>query len=69
MKGRLLYIVGTNAFLMEAGDSLFFHAEIPHRWQNQGDEPVEALFILCRDELPSPADNTEQDTNCPHFDA
>jgi transcriptional regulator with XRE-family HTH domain len=47
LRGQLLYIVETRAFLLEPGDSLMFDSTRPHRWQNAGDETVEALLIIC----------------------
>jgi transcriptional regulator with XRE-family HTH domain len=47
LRGQLLYIVGTRAYLLEPGDSLLFDASRPHRWQNAGAEVTEALVIIC----------------------
>ncbi|MBN1265205.1 MAG: cupin domain-containing protein [Anaerolineales bacterium] len=67
LKGRLLYIVGSNAFLMEPGDSLYFDAENPHSWQNRGSEPVEALLILCRVDTDQPQLHNDEDFSLQHF--
>jgi transcriptional regulator with XRE-family HTH domain len=50
LRGQLLYIVGTRAYLLEPGDSLLFDASRPHRWQNAGAETTEALVIICHSE-------------------
>ena len=67
LKGRLLYIVGSNAFLMEPGDSLYFHAENPHSWQNRGTGPVEALLIFCRVDTDQDALHDDEDITLQHF--
>ncbi|MGD2161477.1 MAG: helix-turn-helix domain-containing protein [Anaerolineales bacterium] len=50
LRGQLLYIVGTRAYLLEAGDSLLFDGSRPHRWQNAGAVTTEALLIICHTE-------------------
>lgn len=51
LRGQLLYLIDDSAFLLEPGDSLFFDAERPHRWQNSGTEVNEALLILCQHDV------------------
>lgn len=50
IKGQLLYLVKNRAYLLEPGDSLMIDASLPHRWQNAGNMPVEALIIIQREE-------------------
>jgi transcriptional regulator with XRE-family HTH domain len=50
LKGQLLYIVGTRAYLLEPGDSLLFDASRPHRWQNASVDTTEALVVICHSE-------------------
>lgn len=56
LEGNLTYIIDDQDFLLQPGDSLFFEAPLPHRWQNNGAEPVRSLFVL------SPADEKEPAT-------
>jgi transcriptional regulator with XRE-family HTH domain len=50
LQGQLLYVVETRAYLLEPGDSLLIDAMLPHRWQNAGVRPVEALLMISRRE-------------------
>jgi transcriptional regulator with XRE-family HTH domain len=50
LDGQLLYVVETRAYLLEPGDSLLIDAMLPHRWQNAGVRPVEALLMISRKE-------------------
>ncbi len=43
--GRLEIEVGTEKYILEAGDSLYFSSEIPHRWVNIGEEKISILWI------------------------
>ena len=36
LEGQLTYTIEEQTFLLEPGDSLFFEAHLPHRWQNNG---------------------------------
>ena len=56
LKGRLLYTIEDQSYLLAAGDSLLFEAHLPHRWQNAEVEDTQALLILC------PADARDQPT-------
>ena len=35
------------AFLLELGDSLFFEAHLPQRWQNTETIPTRSMLVLC----------------------
>jgi transcriptional regulator with XRE-family HTH domain len=56
LKGRLLYTIEDQSYLLTAGDSLLFEAHLPHRWQNVDVETSQALLVLC------PADARDQPT-------
>jgi len=47
LEGQLTYIVDEQTFLLEPGDSLFFEAHLPHRWQNTGATPTRSVLVLC----------------------
>lgn len=46
MGGELDYEVDGVNHRLRPGDSLLFHADLPHRWSNPSDEPVEFLLIM-----------------------
>jgi len=46
LKGRLLYTVGNDSFVLDEGDSLIFEAHLQHRWQNAHDEQTQLLLVL-----------------------
>ena len=47
LEGQLTYTIEDQTFLLEPGDSLFFEAHLPHRWQNSGTSPTRSLLVLC----------------------
>jgi len=47
LEGSLVFHVGKEEYLMEAGDSLIFEAHIPHRWENGGDSISRSILIIC----------------------
>ena len=47
LEGQLTYTIEDQSYLLEAGDSLFFEAHLPHRWQNAGTKPSRSLLVLC----------------------
>jgi transcriptional regulator with XRE-family HTH domain len=47
LEGQLTYTIEDQTFLLEPGDSLFFEAHLPHRWQNSGATPARSLLVLC----------------------
>jgi transcriptional regulator with XRE-family HTH domain len=49
LKGRIVYLVDDEVFLLEPGDSLLFDAQRLHRWKNPGMEPARMLVVLCPD--------------------
>lgn len=54
LEGQLTYSIEDQIFKLEPGDSLFFEAYLPHRWENTGRKPARALLVLC------PADNQDR---------
>ncbi|WP_043361526.1 helix-turn-helix domain-containing protein [Belnapia sp. F-4-1] len=46
LRGRLLAQLGEAEVPLEAGDSLFFGATIPHGFSNPGTEPCEYLLVI-----------------------
>lgn len=56
LRGQLEYQVENQRFLLEAGDSLLFAAQLRHRWRNSGKTVATAIFLLAgfeHDERPS----------------
>lgn len=47
LEGQLTYTIEDLTFLLEPGDSLFFEAHLPHRWQNTGATPTRSLLVFC----------------------
>lgn len=56
LEGRITYLIESEAYELEPGDSLVFQAYLPHRWLNPGDVQARALLILC------PLDERDQPT-------
>ena len=46
LSGELLYIVAGNEYRLGPGDSIHFQATVPHAIHNDGDEPVQAVWVL-----------------------
>ena len=46
LEGRIEYRVGDEAYLMEARDSLFFEASLPHAWRNAADGTTRVLLVV-----------------------
>jgi uncharacterized cupin superfamily protein len=56
LRGQLEYQVENQRYVLEAGDSLLFAAQLKHRWRNPGKAVCNAVFVLAgfeRDERPS----------------
>jgi transcriptional regulator with XRE-family HTH domain len=45
LKGTIEVEVGSVWHRLEAGDSIYFNAGIPHRWRNSGSKPAEAVWL------------------------
>ena len=56
LEGQLTYTIEDQNFVLEPGDSLFFEAHLPHRWQNTGTTPTRSLLVLC------PSDDQDRPT-------
>ncbi len=46
LRGRLEYEVEGEHYLLEAGDSLIFAAQLQHRWRNPGPNVVTAIIVI-----------------------
>ena len=46
LKGTLGLTVGFDEYTLEAGDSVFFDSTVPHRLHNDGEETVEAVWVV-----------------------
>jgi transcriptional regulator with XRE-family HTH domain len=56
LRGELEYQVENQRFVLEAGDSLLFAAQLKHRWRNASKKVCNAVFVLAgfeHDERPS----------------
>lgn len=56
LRGTLEYTIERDQFLLEAGDSLIFSANLRHRWRNPGKNVTNAIIVISAfsdDELPS----------------
>jgi transcriptional regulator with XRE-family HTH domain len=47
LEGRVVYTVDAETYTLKPGDSLFFEAYLPHRWQNSDAKPSRVLLVLC----------------------
>ncbi|MBN1312303.1 MAG: cupin domain-containing protein [Anaerolineae bacterium] len=54
LAGVLRYVIEEQTYCLEPGDSLFFEAHLPHRWENVERVPVYSLLVLC------PSDQNDQ---------
>jgi transcriptional regulator with XRE-family HTH domain len=46
LRGELEYEVENQRFILEAGDSLMFAAQLKHRWRNRSKKVCNAIFVL-----------------------
>ena len=46
LKGTLSLTVGFDEYTLEPGDSVFFDSTVPHRLHNDGEETVEAVWVV-----------------------
>ncbi|MBS1249046.1 MAG: HTH-type transcriptional regulator SutR [Chloroflexi bacterium] len=46
LRGQLEYRVEEDVYLLEAGDTLLFAAELEHEWRNAGSTVTNAIFVL-----------------------
>ena len=47
LEGNIIYQIGQIDYLLEKGDSLLFHAYIPHRWENRSNLFSRCILIIC----------------------
>ena len=47
LQGQMEFSYGQEVFFMEAGDSIYFDATVPHGGRNVGDEPLQVLMVVC----------------------
>ena len=46
IRGQLEYLVENQVFMLEAGDSLLFAAQLKHRWRNPGGMVTNVLVVI-----------------------
>jgi transcriptional regulator with XRE-family HTH domain len=56
LEGQLMYLIESNLYQLEPGDSLLFEAHLPHCWRNMGSTPARLLLIMC------PSDESDHPT-------
>lgn len=49
LQGRLRYNLGEEEYVLEPGDTLFFHDELPYGWMSIGDEKAVLLYVSSLD--------------------
>jgi transcriptional regulator with XRE-family HTH domain len=45
-RGRLMAILGGEEYLLEEGDALYFEADVPHRFDNAGEEVCSYYLVI-----------------------
>jgi transcriptional regulator with XRE-family HTH domain len=50
LEGRMNFKLGDENFIMEAGDSIYFEADVPHQGTNIEDYPLKVLMVICQGE-------------------
>lgn len=46
LRGRMEFFLGDDAFILDAGDSIYFDSTAPHSWRNDGDEELEVIWVI-----------------------
>jgi transcriptional regulator with XRE-family HTH domain len=46
LQGHITYHVEERSYVLAPGDSLVFESYLPHRWQNDDDQPTQAILVL-----------------------
>lgn len=46
LRGTLEYMVESERYMMETGDSLIFAANLRHRWRNPGNTVANAIIVI-----------------------
>ena len=47
LEGNICYLVGSEEYLLEPGDSLLFQAHVPHGWKNRSENTATYILIIC----------------------
>ncbi len=47
IEGEIACVIGETRYLLSAGDSLLFNADIPHYWENLQETPSRLLVLFC----------------------
>jgi transcriptional regulator with XRE-family HTH domain len=55
LKGRIVYLIEDQSYVLYPGDSLFFESHLPHCWQNLEAEPSMKILMLCPGEASDPS--------------
>jgi transcriptional regulator with XRE-family HTH domain len=45
LKGSIRYVVGDESYLLATGDTIYHKSNVPHLWQNNGEEEVLVLTV------------------------
>jgi transcriptional regulator with XRE-family HTH domain len=45
LKGSIRYVIGEESYLLTAGDTVYHKSNIPHQWQNVGEEETLVLTV------------------------
>ena len=51
LKGRILYIIEEESYLLNPGDSLLFESHLPHHWENVDNDESQLLLVLYPSDL------------------
>ena len=46
IEGQMKVTTGDQAFVLDEGDTVYFSGLDPHAWQNIGDVPLKAIFVI-----------------------
>lgn len=46
VEGTLLFELDGEPYPMEAGDSIYFRSNVPHRWSNPGTQTMRAIWVV-----------------------
>ena len=49
--GEVLFNIGGQDFNLEAGDSIHFSGDVPHKWGNVTDKPAELIWVVLRNSI------------------
>jgi quercetin dioxygenase-like cupin family protein len=46
LSGRMRFCFGDEVIELGAGDAAYFDCRVPHRWENIGEDEIEALWVI-----------------------